>query len=167
MVEGCLMGDLARAQVVPDFKPERTKKIAVRPKPVKREVTPMSVKVERAAWYAAVTKKRLSTVWTAEDYPAICAGEKVELHCHHAISRQECRKHGAPEWDQRNGFPVTKRRHERHHSRIEPLLRGDLPDEVFAFVEEHPKLRRYLDKTYPLETPDTTAVAVVRSGGDL
>lgn len=148
-----MTGDLARAEVTPHFKPEKTVKLAVRQKPAKRESEPKTVSEERAAWYAAVTAKRLSAIWTAEDYPAIAAGEKVKFHAHHIVSQQQLRKQGLSPWgDARNGVLVTARRHERHHARVEPIHRSELPDEIYAFLTDYPKLQPWFDKTYPERT---------------
>jgi hypothetical protein len=136
-------------QVRPDPKPEKTVKLAVRDKPVRKEAR--SPNEERAAWFAAVSAKRLSAIWTAEDYPQVAAGERLQFHCHHPIPRQQCRKHGAPEWDRRNGIPVTARRHSRHHARIEPILRSELPDEIYSFLADYPALVPYFERIYPAE----------------
>lgn len=102
-----------------------------------------------AAWYMNVIHKRDAALWTAEDYPAVVGTEPLQLQAHHIVPRQQCRKHGAPEWDTRNGMPVTKRRHERHHSRVEPIHRTELPDEVFLFLADYPALQPWFDRTYP------------------
>lgn len=146
------MNDLARLDVTPDWRPTKKVKdrlpLRVKPKPAAAG----SVREAQAAWYAAVMSKRNSVVWTAEDYPVIAAGATPKLHAHHAISAQELRKHGLGPWDDpRNGFPVSARRHERHHSRVEPLSRAELPDEVYAYVAEHPELKPYFERTYKPE----------------
>lgn len=143
------MNDLARSDVTPIPKPEKTVKLAPRDKPVRKTAT--GTKDERAAWFAAVSAKRLSAIWTAEDYPQVAAGDKLRFELHHPIPRQQCRKHGAPEWDRRNGVPVTARRHSRHHARIEPIQRSELPDEIYSFLADYPALVPYFDKTYPAE----------------
>lgn len=159
--EGEAVNDLAHAQVVPDWKPEKTRKLAVRPKPVKKAAEPKTVKEQRAAWYAAVMAKKLSVIYTADEYSQIVAGEKVQLHAHHICSQQLLRRHGIDPWaDPRNGCPVTKRRHERHHNRTEPIQRSELPLEFWAFLAEYPKLAPAFNKTYGL---DATASAVASS----
>lgn len=154
-------GDLGPSEVTPIPKPIRKAKdtlpMRVKPKPT----TPGAVKDERAAWHAAVLAKRNSMIWTAEDYPVIAGGGRPRVHAHHILSKGECRKHGAPEWDPRNGMPVSERRHARHHSRLEPITRDELPDEIHAFLADHPALMPYFDRTYP----EATAVAVARSAG--
>lgn len=75
---------------------------------------------------------------------------------HHAIPEQRLRRHartlGVPEYvlayDPRIGLPVTRRRHERHHSGIEPICRDELPREVFAFAHKW-ALTHVLDRIYP------------------
>lgn len=76
-------------------------------------------------------------------------GDYIEFVHHHPIPRQICRKHGTPEWDTRNRQLVTKRRHERHHSRHEPIRRDELPATVFLFLADYPALWPYFDRTYP------------------
>ena len=143
--------DLAKSTVTPFWKPESTRKPARRPAAQRR--TDLA---SAAAWHAAVIHKRDAALWTAEDYPMLVNGEKPihlrpasGLQAHHIISRQECRKHGVPEWDARNGVPVTKRRHERHHSRVEPITRCELPDEIYSFLADYPVLWRYFNRMYP------------------
>lgn len=145
-VKSVAVGDLSRKQVTP------------RPKPVaKRRPKPRRTDLESsAAWHKNVLHKRDAALWAAEDYGLLVDGDKPlhlrpqpHLQAHHIIPRQQCRKHGVPEWDSRNGVPVTKRRHERHHSRVEPIHRSELPDEVYDFLAEFPVLWRYFDRMYP------------------
>lgn len=144
------MNDLARTDVTPFPKPTKAvrDRLPLRAKP---KAAAASVKDERAAWYAAVMGKRNSVIWTAEDYPVIAAGNKPPIQAHHVVPRSICRKHGAPEWDARNGMAVSTRRHARHHSRHEPITLGELPDEVHAFIADHPDLLPYLERTYKPE----------------
>lgn len=75
---------------------------------------------------------------------------------HHIIKAQQLRRHAADAgieesvlvYDPRVGMPVTRARHERHHSRFEPILRSDLPAAVFEFAAEH-DLMWMLDRDYP------------------
>lgn len=140
-----MIGDLAR-DVTPLPKPTR--------KPAK---PPRRTNLETSgAWYQNVIHKKDAALWSSEDYPLLVEGETPlhmrpsgVLQAHHIVPRQQCRKHGAPEWDARNGVPITKRRHERHHSRIEPIHRSELPLEVFEFLAEFPALWPCFDRTYP------------------
>jgi len=147
--------DLARSQVTPIPKPEKSRKVIARPKTAKPKSTVPAD--ESKAWYAAVMHKRQSLIWTGDEYDQIAAGDAVRSQGHHIVSRQECRKHGAPEWDARNGVPVTKRRHERHHSRVEPIHRSELPEEIFAFLTDYPRLWPYFTRTYPEATSANVA----------
>lgn len=75
---------------------------------------------------------------------------------HHAIPEQRLRRHardlGVAEYrlayDPRVGLPVTRRRHERHHSGVEPIRRDELPRSVIAFCHEW-SLTHVLDRIYP------------------
>lgn len=116
--------------------------------------------LDAKAWRVAVLSKRNSVIWTAEDYEVIASGAMPRLHAHHIVTKGECKKHGAPEFDRRNGVPVSERRHARHHSRHEPIHRSELPDEIYGFLTDYPALKTYFDRTY-LEN----ASAFV-SGGD-
>lgn len=109
-----------------------------------------AVALDAKAWRVAVLSKRNSVIWTAEDYPVIAEGKFPRLHPHHIVSAQECRKHGAPEYDVRNGVPISERRHARHHarSRIEPIHRSELPDEVYGFLADYPALVPYFERMY-------------------
>ncbi len=131
----------------PDPKPVKAprdqKPLRARPKPRTDAQVADSV-----LWAAAVSRKRTSTLWAAEDYDVIAADGSPRVHLHHIVSRQECRKHGVPEWDPRNGVPVSERRHARHHSRVEPLHRAELPDEIYAFLAEYPALQPYFNRMY-------------------
>lgn len=147
-------GDLFTADVTPDWRP--TKKVKDK-QPLRTTPKPpasASLGAERTLWYAAVMGKRNSVIWTAEDYPVIAAGGMPKRVAHHAISQQELRKHGIdPFADPRNGVPLSQRRHERHHSRVEPLRLDELPDEIHAFVADHPALLPYLERVYPVSPP--------------
>jgi hypothetical protein len=69
---------------------------------------------------------------------------------HHAIPGRLLRALGLHDYlsDTRNRVPLTRRRHERHESRVEPLTREELPDSVWEFADEL-GLRWYLEKHYP------------------
>lgn len=127
----------------PDPKPALAKKQpTVTLKPKRRKRTDPAV---TEAWYVAVLAKTPVLFASTE---TASASAVLARQCHHIVNRQACRKHGAPEWDARNGVPVSKRRHERHHSRVEPIRRNELPGEVFEFAEEH-GLGAWLDRMYP------------------
>lgn len=161
-----MSGDLARKDVTPVPKPERKRKAAPKRRKVDLETS--------AAWHQAVLHKRDAALWAAqerEEYELV-AGPGLPLFTdadgavlidtgplhknprpylvgHHIILQQHCRRHDVPLWDVRNGVPLTKRRHEGHHSRHEPIQRAELPDEIYEFLDDYPMLRRYFDKTYP------------------
>lgn len=134
-------------EVVPDWKP--TKKVRdpkqLRSKP---KAKAPNAATEIAAWHAAVMSRTTAMLWTDEDWDVIAKGGTIKSHGHHIITRGECRKHGAPEWDARNGVPVSERRHARHHSRIEPIDRSELPDEVYGFLADYPALVPYFERMY-------------------
>lgn len=145
-----MSGDLARTEVTPIPKPERKRS---RPKPRRTDLE------SSAAWHAAVLHKRDAALWSAEDYPLLVEGDKPlhlrpkpHLQAHHIVTQQECRKHNVPLWDSRNGVPVTVRRHERHHTRVEPIHRSELPDEIYSFLADYPVLWTYFNRVYGEET---------------
>jgi hypothetical protein len=57
-------------------------------------------------------------------------------HWHHAVTRQELRKHGGDPKDPRNLVPVTLQCHGGHHSGARRLRLSVLPDSVFEFARE-------------------------------
>lgn len=149
-----MIRDLERLEVTPIPKPTRAvkDKQPLRAKP--KSARSQSEAEQSRAWHAAVLAKRNSVIWTAEDYPVIAAGGKPPVVAHHVVSQQCLRKHGiAPFADARNGVPLSKRRHERHHSRIEPLRLDELPDEIHGFLTDHPKLLPWFERTYKPVSP--------------
>lgn len=139
----------------------RDRKPSLKTNPKRRTETQV---LDAKGWRVAVLSKRNSVIWTAEDYPVIASGAMPRLHAHHICSAQECRKHGAPVYDARNGVPVSERRHARHHSRIEPLDRSELPDEVYGFLTDYPALKPSFERVYP--EPITGATQSVACGGE-
>lgn len=65
----------------------------------------------------------------------ICGCGKKGQQLHHAIYAQEARRYGA-ERDPRNLVPVTRRCHEKHHTRTRPFDLSMLPDSVYEFAAE-------------------------------
>lgn len=57
-------------------------------------------------------------------------------HGHHAITRQELRKHGGDPKDARNIVPMALDCHGGHHSGAARLHLSRLPDSVFEFAHE-------------------------------
>ncbi len=106
--------------------------------------------------------RRKTASWAAEDLPRKMWLEGMERTClmrdvsvcegqiagHHAITRQDCRKHGLEEWSHQNRFGLCYRHHRRHHSRHEPIPRSLLPGSVIEFAWKG-DLLWLLERVYP------------------
>ena len=80
---------------------------------------------------------------------SIISGLPAE-EAHHVIPKGVLRRRGlsAHVWDARNGVPLTRREHERHTTRVEPLLLSILPAAAFDFATQH-GLEWHVKKHYP------------------
>lgn len=117
-------------------------------------------------------EKEASTIWrelVVASRPAVFTALELEerargerrfaiVLAHHIILQQVLRRRardlGVPPkllvCDVRVGMPASKRRHERHHSGHEPILREELPAAVFEFAAEW-GLTEWLDRHYPVD----------------
>jgi hypothetical protein len=66
----------------------------------------------------------------------VCGCGQRSVHRHHAVYRQELRKHGGDPNDPRNLVPVAFDCHGAHHSGAKRLLLSMLPDSVYEFAGE-------------------------------
>jgi hypothetical protein len=84
---------------------------------------------ESLAWHMEVMRQTGDILTAGDTYPLV-------LHAHHIIPQQTLRRRareigvreGELLWDARNGVPMSPRRHERHHTGLEPLRWDELPE---------------------------------------
>ncbi len=89
-----------------------------------------------------------------------CA-EKGRVHQHHVVYRQEVRREGGDELDQRNALTLCTRHHDRHHNRQEPIPLRVLRDENFAFAKDllgAARAHEYLRRRYAGQDPRLPAL---------
>lgn len=90
----------------------------------------------------------------------VCGKRAVQAH--HVVPRSKIvhaphldeQQRAALAYDERNGFPICVRCHERHEQAVQRILRTTLPDDAAAWAQEH-EFGWYVDdrRIYPLVPP--------------
>ena len=90
-----------------------------------------------------------------------CRGTGNRHHQHHAVYRQQVRRHGGDEWDPRNALLLCDSCHLRHHNRCPALPATVLRSENIAFAVEllgAPAAYEYLRRRYTGDDPRLEAL---------
>lgn len=94
------------------------------------------------AWHRE-TLAQPEVICTAEDETLSWTTRRALAQAHHVIPQQTLRRKArdlgldedALVWDARVGVRLSKRRHERHHSAVEPLRWNELPADRQYFLK--------------------------------
>lgn len=94
------------------------------------------------AWHRETLAQPV-TICADDDDTLAIAVRRYDVQAHHVIPQQTLRRKArdlgldedALVWDARVGVPLSRHRHERHHSAVEPLRWDELPADRQYFVK--------------------------------